>query len=52
MCMFLNSIIGIELITFILCIQGVQKNPQTIENDLLLEFQWPSTKMNVKSAHS
>ena len=28
-------------------IQGVQK--KTIENDLLLEFQWPSTKMNVKS---
>ena len=26
--------------------------PQTIENDLLLEFQWPSTKMNVNSAHS
>ena len=27
-----------------------QKNPQTIENDLFLEFQWPSTKLNVKSA--
>ncbi len=27
-------------------IQGVPKNPQTIENDLLLEFQWPSTKLN------
>ena len=25
---------------------------QAIENDLLLEFQWPSTKMNVKCANS
>ena len=24
-------------------VQGVPKNPQAIENDLLLEFQWPST---------
>ena len=31
-------------------IQGVPKRTQTIENDLLLEFQWPSTKLNVKSA--
>jgi hypothetical protein len=31
-------------------LQGVPKKPQTIENDLLLEFQWPSTKLNVKSA--
>ncbi len=31
-------------------VQGVPKNPQTFENDLLLEFQWPSTKLNVKSA--
>ena len=27
-------------------IQGVPKKPQTIENNLLLEFQWPSTKLN------
>ena len=26
-------------------IQGVPKKPQTIENNLLLEFQWPSTKL-------
>ena len=38
-----------QLLNFI---QGVPKKPQTIETDLLLEFQWPSTKMNVKSAHS
>ena len=31
-------------------IQRVPKRTQTIENDLLLEFQWPSTKLNVKSA--
>ena len=31
-------------------IQDVPKKPQTIENDLLLEFQWPSTKLNAKSA--
>ena len=24
-------------------LQGVPKNPQTTENNLLLEFQWPST---------
>ena len=24
-------------------IHGVPKKPQTIEKDLLLEFQWPST---------
>ena len=33
-------------------IQGVQKKRKLFENDLLLEFQWPSTKMNVESAHS
>ena len=27
-------------------IQGVPKNPQTVEGGLLLEFQWPSTKLN------
>ena len=27
-------------------IQGVPKKPQTFENNLLLEFQWPSTKLN------
>ena len=26
--------------------QDVPKNPQTIENNLLLEFQWPNTKLN------
>ncbi len=31
-------------------IQCVPKKTQTIENDLLLAFQWPSTKLNVKSA--
>ena len=42
-------------------VQGVPKNPQTIENNLLLEiqwpstyllleFQWPSTYLQVKSA--
>ena len=30
-------------------IQGVPKKTQTIEKNLLLEFQWPSTKLNVKS---
>ena len=30
-------------------IQGVPKNPQTIENNLLLEFQWPSTNLQAKS---
>ena len=25
---------------------GCTKKPQTIENNLLLEFQWPSTKLN------
>ena len=32
------------------CIQGVPKNLQSIENNLLLEFQWPSTNLKVKSA--
>ncbi len=27
-------------------VQGVPKTPQTIENDLLFEFEWPSTKLN------
>ena len=27
-------------------VQGLPKKPQTIENKLLLEFQWPSTKLN------
>ena len=31
-------------------IQGVPKNPQTTENNLLLEFQWPSINLLVKSA--
>ena len=31
-------------------IQGVPKNLQSIENNLLLEFQWPSTNLKVKSA--
>ena len=31
-------------------VQGVPKNPQSIENNLLLEFQWPSTNLKVKSA--
>ncbi len=31
---------------WMMCVQGVPKKPQTIENDLLLEFQWPSTKLN------
>ena len=26
--------------------KGVPKKPRTIENNLLLEFQWPSTKLN------
>ena len=30
----------------VLVLQGVPKKPQTIENNLLLEFQWPSTKLN------
>ena len=30
--------------------QGVPKNPQTIEINLLLEFQWPSTNLKVMSA--
>ena len=31
-------------------LQGVPKKPQSIENNLLLEFQWPSTNLKVKSA--
>ena len=30
----------------LLDIQGVPKKPQTIENNLLLEFQWQSTKLS------
>ena len=33
-----------------LIVQGVPKKSQTIENNLLLEFQWPSTYLQVKSA--
>ena len=29
---------------------GCTKRTQTIDNDLLFEFQWPSTELNVKSA--
>ena len=31
---------------------GCTKKTQTIENDLLLEFQCPRSKRNVKSANS
>ena len=31
---------------------GFAKKTQAIENNLLSEFQWPSTKLNVKSANS
>ena len=27
-------------------IQGAPKNAKTIENDLLFEYEWPSTKLN------
>ena len=37
----------IMYIRFVL--QGVPKKQQTIENKLLLEFQWPSTNLQVKS---
>ena len=44
-----NSLIpqGADIKCFVL--QGVPKKPQTIENNLLLEFQWPSTNLQVKS---
>ena len=31
-------------------VQGVPKKTQTVENNLLLEFQCPSTNLQVKSA--
>ena len=37
-------------IYLIYLIQGVPKKPQAIENNLLLEFQRPSTNVQVKSA--
>ena len=31
-------------------VQGVPKKLQTIESNLLLEFQWTSTNLKIKSA--
>ena len=47
-CHSYKQILLLPALTLLQTIQGVPKKPLTIENDLLLEFQWPST-LQVKS---